>query len=676
MMRRGADGWFRGLATAGLLLALGGRAAAEPAAQPSRPLSSRQGVVVAQRLLTSADPEDRWRGLERLGTIGSSRALELLVRALDEAPGADRTGRLVVARALAPHADQDVARQALVQLLTGAAAGNDPSDRLAPLVRSTAALALARNGSPEALRALAHAIRTEGPAGEAAADALLAHPPRELEPLLGTRPVASTSWLRLLAELGDQRAFLQVRRAVTAGPAEVRAAAAVALTELGALETVELARHWYQTGAGPTFERAAAEILALTRASEAPEAIARLLEDPQQRAAGLDLALRSPDPRLVGPLAKQLEGASDDEAERLIAAIGRAGGQAAIDQLVAELAKPVHASAAAYALALAEGKRARQALERALARPESRRLAARAAVVRAQTLRDEPRRTGEVLEALLASSEDADRSVGAWGLAALDPRRATRLIEADDPVVAMAAASTVGSKDAAVAAVARLERATTARERIAYARALAVPEGADCVSTATLLALLADGGAATPLAALVIARRDAVGVRPHIERLLRSDAVDVRAHAALGLGASRQPSSVGLLERAYRFEVDADVRRAIVAALGQRSEATRVRVLELAAQLDGDAGVRSVARLALAGQTIDLRAGGIAAVWLRVEDDAAHAVALGLPTGLTLPLLPDPEGFVVQGALSRGPTRVRLAALPLEGKALSHGTEP
>ncbi len=669
-----ATNWLGSL-TLGILL-LGGRAAAEPAAQPSHPLHAQYGVEVAQRLLASDDAEERWRGLARLGALGSPRALDLLVRALDERPGADSSGRLVAARALAPHARREVARQALVQLLTGAGAGADPSDRLAPLVRSTAALALAQSASPEALRALAHAIRTEGPAGAAAADALVAHPPRDLEPLLGARGGASVTWVNLLARLGDQRAFLRVRAAVTAGSAEVRAAAAVALTRLGALETEALARHWFEEEAGPTLELAATEILVLTRAPDAPAAIGRLLEDPQTREAAIDLALRSPDPRLVAPLTALIEGARSPQLERLVAAVGRCGGAEAVRQLEAGLDRPESASSSAYALALAAGRPARDVLERALERPDARRLAARAAVVRAQVLGDEPRRKRGVLKLLLDSKEAPDRAVGAWGLASLDPRQAAELIRGADAVAAQAAAATVRSAAAAVAAVERLEAAPTAADRVAYARALAVPAGAERVSTATLLALLGDGGAAAPLAARVLAERDTPEVRPHVERLLRSDVGEVRAHAALGLGASRQPSSVGLLADAYRFEPDAGVRRAIVTALGQRRESTRQRVLLQAAQLDGDPDVRAVARLALAGQHVDLTCSGVAAVWLRVDDARAHAVALGLPTGVVLPLLPDPEGYVVGGALPRGQLRVRLAALPVEGKASPHGTEP
>ena len=676
MTRSGDRRLALSLAVAAMCVGWGGRAAGEPAAQPSHSLSARLGVQIAERLLASDAPEDRWRGLERLGSIGSSRALERLVRALDERPGADGRGRLVAARALAAHADRDLARQALVQLMTSAGSGSDPADRMAPLVRSTAALALAESGSSDALRALAHAIRTEGPAGAAAVDALLAHPPHELAPLIGQRGGVSTSWVELLADLGDQRAFLPVRRAIMAGPADVRGAAAVALTRLGAFETVELARHWQKTHAGPTLERAAAEILVLARAPDATAAIERLLDDPQQRDTGIELAMRSASPALVVPLSKLLPTASKPEVNRLVAALGRCGGDAALHQLEVGLDDARLASSSAYALALAEGSAATRALQRALERESVRRLAARAAVVRVQVLGDEPRGTRQVLERLVASADPRDRYVGAWGIASLDARRAVDWLEGDDAMLAAAAVVAARNTDVAVAAAARLEKAETVRERITYALALAVPEGADRVSTATLLALCGDGGAAAPLGAQALTARDAPRVRPYVQRLLESDAVAIRAHAALGLGASRDASSVGLLAEAYRFEPDADVRRAIVTALGQRRESARRQTLELAARLDGDPDVRAVARLALAGQRVDLQAAGGEAVWLQVDPPGGFAVMLGLPTGRWIPLMPDPEGYVVLGRLPQGPVRVRLAELPRDGKARDPGKRP
>ena len=147
---------------------------------PSHGLRDRLGVDVARALLVSSDPRERMRGVDRLGTIGDPPAIDALLEAIDSGSPASRDPdtRLLAVRMLAPHAAETRARAFLVrELLTGSAGK-------VSLVRSTAAMALAKMGDQKALQALAIAVDQRGPASDAARAALRAYPPTVLEPFL------------------------------------------------------------------------------------------------------------------------------------------------------------------------------------------------------------------------------------------------------------------------------------------------------------------------------------------------------------------------------------------------------------------------------------------------------------------------------------------------------------
>ncbi len=666
----------RASALAALLVVAGGVPVARAAPPPgSTEATGHFGIAHAERLVARGDVEDLERGIERLGAIGTPRALGALsALATADAPGGSRA-RLTVVRALAPHAADPVALRALVRLMT--ADGGDAADRLAPLVRASAALALALADRREAWEALRQALGTDGPLGAIAAAAVLAHPPRDVAVLLGDAPVDSVRLVETLAALGDQRAFLAVRAAITAGPPALRARAAVSLTRLGAFETVPLARHWLATGAPPPFPAAAAEILTLARTSDAPAAVAALAEAEATRGAWLALVRATPRPEAAPLLIRALATAEGAERAPLFAALGSAGGPAAMQALADRLADPEATADAAYALALAPDPAAGRVLEAALGRPATRRAAARAAVIRAVACGRTTRGLTDALEALLSASEPADRAVGAWGLAVVDPRRRVGLLGAADATVVAAAARAAVPPAAAAAAATRLERERDPALRTALAISLASAAGRDRVSTATLVEVLAEGGAAAPLAARALAARDTAGARSQLARLLTSGAASLRAHAAFGLGDSRDPLAVARLARAYRFEPDAAVRRAIVAALGRRDAPPRRRPLELAADLDADAAVRAVARAALAGQAASLDPVGRGTVWVSVRSPegtppAGMAVTVTLPSGVALPALPDPDGTVTLAGVPPGETELQLAALPRSDNPQAH----
>jgi cellulose synthase operon protein C len=648
-------------------------------------LSARVGVGVARRLLETSGPSaDRWRAFERLGAIGTPSALELLSKSLEPGGAAKSSEeRLVAVRALARHAKHPDVRLSLVRVLAGVgAATSAESAQLEQLVRETAALALARSGSREAIELLGKSLRQEGPVAQAAAIGLEAHPPREIAPIIEARGAPTLTLVQLLGRLGDQRSFHGLRRIVKRGSPEVRAEAAVALTRLGDFETVAVARHWIEHDPSPALRLAAARILTMARDPGADAAISTLLREAGARSAALELALDAASPGLVAALERQLASHSQD-ADLILGAIGRAGGSRAAGVLARQLETPSHGATAAYALALCSGDPASDALERALtaSSPLVRRNAARAGVLRRAALGDSVSGLEDALERLLKSTLAADRAAGAWGLAALDHDQARKLVQSSDPEVARAAARQAFVPAVAPAAARRLAREADAPTRTALAAGLAVPAAADEVPTSVLLALLDGGDAATPIAARALAARDTQELRPRVELLLASADPLVRASAALGLADSRQPSAIGLLEQSYRFETDPDVRHAVVSALSRRKERTGRRTLTLAAELDGDRRVREAARLALSGHRLSRLGSGTGTLWVALIPNQAgalvsgHAAELSTPGGLVLPLAADPDGAISLAGLPAGPVRLRLAAAGASGKASSEDGE-
>jgi HEAT repeat protein len=630
-------------------------------------LGERLDPAVAERLLASANESDRLRGIERLGALGNARALELIGRALDTETGKSARLRLTAVRALKRHAADPGARASLVRLMTSGETAGCTSE-LDRWVRASAALALAAGDSPAAVNALGQALRHEGPVASAAAEALVAYPPRNLEPLLGARGGATVTLIEALERLGDQRAFTFLRRLVRAGSVPVRARAAVALTRLGDFETIELGRYWLEHEKVGELRRAAAWVLALGHASEAPRAIAELCGNPGTASQCLELALAFPHPDVVPALEERL-GVCTDECEALLTAIGRAGGTRGARALAARLGHVRLGRSAAYALALAPGTAARAALARALLDPSLRTLAARAAVIRRIELGERVAGLDDTLASLLVATDPDQRAAGSWGTGTLHPERIRQLIASPDPAMVRAAARALVASDDAVRAAERWTREPDPMTRAAFGVGLLSWGGADRVPTDKLLARLQQSDPLAPLIARALAARDSADLRPVVEGLLASGDPSVRGHTALGLERSRHPGAIALLDRAYQFETDPGVRRAVVRALSGRAEPARWRTLELAAALDPDPDTRAAARWALAGHRLVVRETGPGTLWLDVaagagEREPIRSVAMvTTATGLAVPAVTDPGGLLVLSGLARGPVGIRLVAL-------------
>lgn len=408
-----------------------------PKAREAKTFKGSTGTAVAERLLSSDDPEDRLRGIERLGALGTPEAIDALLEAMEQgtAVGRDPRARLLSVRALAPHIKRDGVRQLIAHELTDAAVseGRGSASPLHALTRGTAALALARSGEKKAMGSLVTALLQGGAPAEAAARGLSAYPPASLSPFLEGKKRLVPQLATFLGELGDLRAIERLRAMLAEPDQTGKAAAAVALAKLGDEAALSHARGWMKR-ADPRLTRAGAEVLARLGAPDAPQAIATLLASDALRSFGVKLALSAPSPALAKALASVLPALPEEERSRAVAAIGRGGGAEAVRQLVALLKKPELATDAAFALAMIPGEAARGALQAAMGEAASgggwqARLFLRAGVARALALRDPIDGLVEKLEARLSSKDDADRAVAAFGLVALGARSAGDLIK-------------------------------------------------------------------------------------------------------------------------------------------------------------------------------------------------------------------------------------------------------
>ncbi|HEU4538760.1 MAG TPA: HEAT repeat domain-containing protein [Polyangiaceae bacterium] len=664
------------------LAAPGGVAAQGRPSTPRGELRGRFGVEAAERLLASPRPEERWRGVERLAASGTPRALDALVKAFEPGGGVatDARARLLAVRALGPHLDAEAPRQVVLDALQdGSLAARGSS--IGALVRDTAAFVLARSGPAPALEALVRTLRYGGDAGRAARAALLAHRPARLDQALGPRTPLAAPLVELAGALGDRRLLPFARRALRDGDVPTRAAALVALAELGAPEAASVARAWAREG-DPAAQLAAARALALVDPAQARPLVARLLAREPGRNEALAIAEAVPGPELSAALERLAfaEGPSDAEArERAVALLGRSGDARAVAALERLLARPALAPAAAFALAQATSDAAGAALERALRAPATRALALRAAVARARGSGEAPRGVEAAL-AEAARGDPAQRAAAAFaevGLGRQGPGAPAAQASAQ-AAGAAARGALVRGGEAAAALLGLLERhARDPVRRAAAAAALAEAADGGPLPSQTLRAWATEDLALTPLCLRALAARDEEADRTLLDERLRAEDARSRLHVADGLGLSPNPDAAGRLALAYVFETDPLVRRAVVRALARRGEAARLEPRRHAADFDPDDEARAAARAALG-----LRAAATKAwppppptpplAWARVAPSSAPvALHWVRPDGLALPVIADPDGLVVMPGA--GPGEAKLEAVVVGQPVLPPG---
>lgn len=638
----------------------------------TRSLNDLFGVPVARRLLVSDRTEDRIRGVERLGSLGSDEAIAALVETLEGggSNAGDTMVRLSAVRVLAAHTDKDAARQVLVRELS-TPVGPEARGTVSPLqslLRRTAALALARAGTKKATAPLLSAVERGGPAGEAAALALKAYPPSTIDSFFENKKKLPASQIAFLGELGDLRAIEKLRPMLAEKDTDVQLAAVVALAKLGDETAAATVRPWLKRG-DPRLLKAAAEALIHLNAPEAAPSVAALLASDVTREAGLALALRAPMRPLVEPLAKAMEKLSADDKPRAIAAIGRAGGPEAVKRLVLEIEKALAAAAAGegpakgdaksntksdkksdakdaagsdakagggklpalvtpalFALATMAGEEARAALEKLLADPRGSkedafgRAVARAAIVRAVIRGDAPGGLDARLEGWSASKDGASRAVAALGLVATGAKSAADMIasctekKCDEPVLHAAARGALARGASELAPFLGLLEAAWARGTdLAQPKAIAVGAG---------VGLLADpSGRGVPTSTLAAWAESGGPLAPLAARALPSRDDDVTR---------------GRIERLLQGS-DPVVRAHVALGLGKDPEKDAVSLLANAYRFEDDAQVRAAIIRALSERKEPQRTATLEVARALDPDDGVRALARAALAGRALP---------------------------------------
>ncbi len=640
---------------------------AEAEAPRGTSLRSRLSPAVAQRLLRSRRLDDQLRAIQRLASQNDYAAIQILVQAFADNPAlpVDPHVRIEAVRAFAPFASRDPVRAWLVTWTT-ASSPTGHSGPLLDLAADQAALALAASANSRAVEQLVLAVAEGGSTADRAASALLAHPPPNLEPLLHPQSLESPRVVDLLGRLGDLRVVPQLRKLLDKADLDVRVAAAVALARLGDASGVKLARDWIaQDGSTHALRVGAARTLTLSRDPLAPRAIAILLADPATRAEGLDLAEHAPTPQLSPTLAGLLTIAQGQDRVRILAALARCGGPLAARTLEPRLHASDHD--AAFALAHCRAPEAADMLARALTNPKTRRMAARASLIRQAEFGSEVEGLAEALDALTNSADAADRFVGIFGLVLTGRTTVESHVGSRDPLAVLAACGAAVALPAShrEPCARQLAATTDPVVRDGLSASLLGMASHTAVSTSTLLDWAESPRVSAPIFARLLGPRDSDSYRSRIERLLSSGDPDVRAQLAIGLGSSPRPSAAALLAQAYAFEPDANVRRAIVVGLSAKNSTIGRVWLDRAARLDPDPLARSLARrgpLASDGR-------GDQMLWLRLSTTQAPApgaypVRITLPNGSSTVVVTAPDGQALVPALPPG-----LVGLRVDGAA-------
>jgi hypothetical protein len=496
----------------------------------------------------------------------------------------------------------------------------------------------------------------------------------------------------LLGDLEDQRAFLPLREVVRKGPAALRAPAAWALYRLGAMETEELASHWWRKSQAPSERLVALRILTASGDPLGAEAVAQVLAESKPASpslplveAALEEAARSPSTSWEPALTAIARGDDPHLSELALIALARLETPTARSFFAAALAG-ADAPRAARVLAEAGGRAHEGVLVLALSSVKTRVWALRSLAVRLR--RNEgagpaARQAFErVAKTLLASSSDRERAAAAWSRAVAEPSAAVSLFASRDEAVLRAAGRQAFAAPLARAAATRLARRTGARLSPELAEVLSpslLNEVARrTVPTQALRELGGDATSALPSFAFALTAQSSVRASlpetsiaswQEVRTWLGSADPALRAATARGLGLSPEPASVTLLSDLLRWDPEASVRRAAARALRERPEPSATRSLQPSSLLDPDAIVRALAQRAPLEEPEEPSESRLS--WLVGVQGPLRLTSIW---GQSLVAYPDPDGFV--GVVDFGPEPVTVAKLERAREALSTPPKP
>ncbi len=650
------------------------------------PLRARFGADHAEVLLREGDSESIRRGILRAASSGTPEAVALIVAQADASNNDDLT-LIELARALGPFVSQDAPRARLIALLNATARPSHTARTATPittatsaarveLARQIAARALVASHDPRALDAVVTAARESGSSHENALRALASDPSATASTTLA--PPTSASAARALAQSGDLRGLeLLLARSQGSVDATTRAACMIALGQLGDGRVRPIAISSF-ADSDAHVRAAAGETLVLLDAPERFHAVAQLLGSTDTAAAGIRLAHRAQDGDVVKALAARFAAVSDrDTRADVIAALGRgiATGEG-LKVLVSVAADPRLGGDAVQAIARSPNEDAGHAIERLSKERALRRLAVRGYVVRVLLRGEHSSVLDEVIEALRASADSADRSVAAFARVALGRANPESYLEDRDAAVRRAAAMgalsgydgrTLRSADALLS---RYSREPDDATRAVLAIGLLDGDPRAIVPTLSLIQRVEAGGADAPLSAAALASRKGDTVKDKLTSLVLSTDPLMRSHVARGLSASEEPSATGRLAEATRFEAEPLVRLAQITALAHRSPApVRNEILSVTARFDPEARIRDVATRALANATPPAPWPVREVAWLRVagpEGQPPTQTMLGsyvTAEGVAIPVAFDADGYALVAGVPPGDGRLVLAPM-------------
>jgi HEAT repeat protein len=648
------------------------------------PLRGRFGSDHAETLLRASESEDVRRGIARAASAGTPEAVTLLVAQADSPTNDDLT-LIELARALAPFAKQEAPRQKLVQLLNATARSrgrNNPAASVSAarveLARQIAARALVASRDPKALDAIENAAREGGSTQENALRALASDP--YAAPRAGGEaviaPPTSAAAVRALAQSGDLR-VLDALLAKSQGSfdAPLRAACMSALGALGDGRVRPIAIAAFADGDARVRE-AAGDALVSLDAPERFHAVTQLVGNDDTMHAGVRLAHRAQDGEVVKALAARFAATNDAPLRlEILAALGRGiATEDGLKVLASVAGDPVLGGDAVHAIARSPNAAAMATLERlALTRP-LRRLAVRGYVVRALLRAERSSALDEVVDALRASTDSADRALAAFARVALRREDARAgLADRDAAVRRAAAMASLASYDGHTLPVANalLRRYTGEPDestRAVLAIGLIDGDPDAIVPTRALELRIEAGGADAALSAAALAARKGDAVKAKLETYETSPDPIMRAHVARGLGASEEPSATGRLAEETRYEAEPLVRLAQITALARRPSApSRNEMLTIAASYDPEARIRDVAARGLRGAPPPASWPIREVAWLRVATSSGAPPSepmLGsyvTSEGIAIPIAFDADGYALVAGIPPGDGRVVLS---------------
>jgi HEAT repeat protein len=647
------------------------------------------GSARTERLLRSADLEDRLHGLERAAAAHTPEALALLLRFRDDAGGngGDPRTLLTLVRGFADWLDVPAVRAKLVGIardpgtflsIRGKTVDEDPVDdervRVAriDLARAEADIALASSKNSEAIKSLFEIVRDSDAGRGAAAEALAAFPP---DAPSGPWNGPSIATIGVLASLGDLRSDGNLLTAIGSSDAGVRAASLITLAGFGDPHASDAARAW-RRDPDARVRLAAAATLVRAGDPDGAHAVEDLIADEETAEDGLLLAQRVQGEGVAkAAIARAVASANPILRRAAVSALARQTAGSAVEVLLTLAGDPILAAPAADGLARSPSESALAAIETLGARAASERLAARAYFVRRYTRGDRSSRLEALLDRLSRSSDGADRAVALEARVGLGDKPVQGAWSDSDARVRRAAAlGAIGRLDSNTAAILlrRLTIETDEVTRVILAGALATGDAGVAPSSARLRARVAAGQPDAPLAAFVLGERDDGTSGEASEALYASRDPFIRAAALRGLGASKAPDSTARLASAYRWEPDGHARRAIIEALATRAQDRALevwrRTLDWAVRLDPDAATRGAAQRALSDRDLPRPAAVPEVAWIVL----APAESADLPSdvtgllvdngGLGFPLAFDDDGFALLPGVRAGEAQVRLAA--------------